>query len=120
MDALLSCEDLLERGRRDDAALAELLQLVDDELLGFLRHLPRLAPAILVLIRFLSGAVAEALQEIMSHKATPEEVLDYLSKWCLLNWDSEGSEWWAKVRPVYEKRNPTHLEVIATLMEVVR
>ena len=66
------------------------------------------------------GHLAEALQMILEHKGKESELLDYMSQWCLLKWDSEGSEWWSKLRPIYDKHNPTNLEVIAAFMEVCR
>jgi hypothetical protein len=64
--------------------------------------------------------MAEALTIVLETHGREVELLDHLAYRCRLNWDSGGSEWWGKIRPVYNNRNPTNLEVIAALTEVFR
>ena len=62
--------------------------------------------------------VAEALSILLEIKGQETAFLNSFSYRCKLDWDAGGSGWWEKIRPIYDKRNPTHLEVVAAFTEL--
>jgi len=75
---------------------------------------PELSTAGVVILKHLDkGHLAELVEVLQSHKGDELALLDALAYH--LSTDPERSDLWVRCRPVFERRNPTYMEVLAAL-----